>query len=521
MDQDSPERSVARAKMLDMLQSTQFNDGFDNFVSKLGLNNENTLSAGEYTFNMVTRNRLLLEAAYRGSWIVGRTVDCVAEDMTRAGCDFSTNEADVDINDFRTYVKQKATWQSLCSVRKWARLYGGAIAVMQIEGQDPRTPLDPSTVGRGQYKGLAVYDRWQIYPSLFDVIKSGPDIGLPKYYQIVSATATGSPVPMDSAGDLLVHHSRVIRQIGIELPFFQAITEMMWGESELERMWDRLISFDSAAMSAANLIERANNRVISVDGLREIIAAGGQAYEALLKMFDLMRVYQTNEGITLLDKSDEFQSVSYTFAGLADILIQQAEQLSGSSTIPLMILFGQDPAGFSTGDAAIRNYYDRINAKQEFDFRPGLERLFKVMWRSKFGMDQPKDFNFTFVPLWQLSEKDKADIAKTNTETVLAAHADNVIDTTTAMKELRDLSGNTGVFANITDEDIAAAEEADVEDPPMPADPSKPTPDPAEPDNLMPAPAVPNQLPEPKDPKAGLDSMFKTLSDKIKKWAGR
>lgn len=40
-------------------------DGFDNFISRLGLNNDNALSAGTYEFNLVTRNRILLEAAYR------------------------------------------------------------------------------------------------------------------------------------------------------------------------------------------------------------------------------------------------------------------------------------------------------------------------------------------------------------------------------------------------------------------------------------------------------------------------
>src|SRR5690606_19826290 len=157
-------------------------DGFDNFVSRLGLNNDNTLSAGLYIFNLMTRNRVQLEAAYRGSWVVGKVVDCVAEDMTRAGINITTNEAEEDIKDMQAYIKRLRVWDSLCDLIKWGRLYGGAIAVMQIEGQDLATPLRVDTVGEGAFLGLAVYDRWQLNPDLNDMIEAGPDIGLPKYY---------------------------------------------------------------------------------------------------------------------------------------------------------------------------------------------------------------------------------------------------------------------------------------------------------------------------------------------------
>ncbi len=69
------------------LRAIQFVDGYDNFLSRVGVNNDNSLSGGLYTFNYKTRNRVQLEAAYRGSWIVGSVIDSVAEDMTRAGLD--------------------------------------------------------------------------------------------------------------------------------------------------------------------------------------------------------------------------------------------------------------------------------------------------------------------------------------------------------------------------------------------------------------------------------------------------
>lgn len=455
-------------------------DGFDNFVAKLGLNNENTLSAGTYEFNLITRNRIKLEAAYRGSWVVGKIVDSVAEDMTRAGLDITTNDGDEEIKDFKVYVSRKKIWTSICSLIKWGRLYGGAVGVIQIRGQKLDTPLDSSTVSKDQFQGIVVYDRWMLNPLVDKLISEGPDMGLPSYYQIVSQLNQTDPAADTWDGSVTVHHSRCIRYTGIDLPWFQAITEQMWGESILERLWDRLISFDSATMSSANLIERANNRMVGIDGLREIIAAGGEAQKGLLKQFEMMQELQTNMGLTLLDKNDEYKTDSYTFAGLDSLLLQFAQQLSGAADVPLIRLFSQTPTGLnSTGEADIRMYYDMINAQQEAKLRNPFETLIKVLWRSKFGKPEPADLDFSFTPLWQMDATDKANVAKTNTETVAGAYEAGLTKRSTAMKELRQASGESGLFSNITDEEIDEAEEEPLmpDEAPLPGmDPNAPNP---------------------------------------------
>jgi hypothetical protein len=48
--------------------------------------------------------------------------------------------------------------------------------------------------------------------------------------------------------------------------------------------------------------------------------------------------------MTLMDKSDDFQTHSYSFAGIADVILRFAEQVSGATGIPLVRLFGQSPS---------------------------------------------------------------------------------------------------------------------------------------------------------------------------------
>src|SRR5271166_44522 len=393
-----PTKPVQPTKIFDSV-TERVRDGFVNFVSKLGVSArrepgvKNVNSHGFYEFNLITRNRLQLEAAYRGSWIAGRVCDAVANDMVREGIQITTNE-DPDLpKEIQKELKRLKVMDATRSTIKWSRLYGGAIGVLQIEGQDLESPLDPETIGEDQFKGIVVYDRWQIYPALDKLINEGPDLGLPEYYDIVLGANLNDPGQEPGGqetenpnGHVRVHHTRCLRMIGIELPFWQAITEMLWGESVLERPWDKLIEFDTATASMGGLVNRAYLRRIAVDKFREIVAAGGKGQENMVRSFELMRELQVNEGLTIMDKNDDYSADTYTFAGLSDVTLQFAQQLSGSVEIPLIILFNQTPTGLnSTGETDIRIYYDSIKSKQEEKLRPFFEVLLKVICRSLTG----------------------------------------------------------------------------------------------------------------------------------------
>jgi uncharacterized protein len=456
-------------------------DGFQNLAAKLGVSGpgenfggeKNLLSHGGYLPNLMTRNRLQLEYAYRGSWVAGKAIDITAEDMTRAGIDMVTNEGAEKIQDFKVQMSRLKVWHSLANTIRWGKLYGGCCGVMQIKGQDPSTPLDLDSIGKDQFHGIVVYDRWQLYPVLSELITSGPDMGLPAYYDIVLGTNLNDPglepdgqQTSNATGRVRVHYSRCIRVIGYELPFWQAITEMMWGESVLERTWDRLIEYDDAISSVGSLMNRAQLRTVGIENFRDILAAGGEAEQSLIGQFEYMRQFQSSEGLTLLDKQDTFESVAYTFGGVADTLLQFKQEIGGAFDIPLVRFFGQSPAGLNaTGESDLRLYYDGLNAKQEFQLRNAVEMVLKVMWRSCFGKPVPKDLVWTFASLWQATDTEKSTIAKSDVDTLIAAHEAGAISTATLLKEFKKLSNKTGLFTHVTEEEI---EEAENDEPPEP-----------------------------------------------------
>lgn len=429
-------------------------DSFTNMTARVGLQANNLQKDSGYTNDFISRDRLMLESAYRTSWIAAAAVNIIADDMTREGVTL-LGDIDVEIeeNIERTATKLKI-WHGLNSTARWARLYGGAIGLMMIDGQDVSTPLRMDSIAQDQFKGIYTLDRWMLQPTLNDVITDmTPDLGKPMYYDTIQDAQFGLP-------QLHIHHSRIIRMEGMELPYYQRMAENGWAQSVLEALWDRLIAFDSTTEGAAQLVYKAHLRTMSVENLRELIAVGGRQLDGLMKQIDMIRLYQSNEGLTLMDASDKFEAHSYSFAGLSDMVGVFAEQVSGALGIPLVRLFGQTPKGLNaTGDAEIRQYYDHVRMAQERMMRSGVLKVYELLYRSTTGSAPPEGFDIEFAPLWTPSDLEKSNINSSVTSAIVQASEAGIIDRDTALKELRQSAAITGIWSNITDEQIKEAED--------------------------------------------------------------
>lgn len=432
-------------------------DSFVNFAHNLGVGADNALSTATYGFNPVTRNRVLLEWVHRGSWLGGVAVDVVADDMTRAGVEIRGKMAPEQLAHLEETAVGLGIWNCINDTIKWARLYGGALAVILIDGQDMETPLRINTIRKEQFRGLLSLDRWMVEPSLSDLVTDfGPELGNPKFYRVTSSAP--------ALTGMKIHHSRCIRLEGIRLPYQQRLIENMWGLSVIERLYDRMIAFDSASTGAAQLVYKSYLRTLKIDELREVVAAGGDAYVGMTRYLDMMRKFQGIEGLTIIDAKDEFGTETHAaFGCLSDVLAQFGQQLSGALQIPLVRLFGQSPAGFSTGDTDLRNYYDTIKQQQVKQLQVGVTKVYRIMAASE-SMPFPDGTKLEFKSLWQLDDSEKSTIAETVGRTVSAAEESGIIDRATALKELHQSSNITGIFTNITPEMI---EEAENEGPPL------------------------------------------------------
>lgn len=428
-------------------------DAFTNVLARLGAGTPNLLEGTEYSLQRLSRDFNQLNALYRESWIIRRIIDVIPSDMLKNWITI-TSGIDPDVEKkLSISLRRTQLIDKLKRGMQWGRLYGGALGVMLVkhQGYDLSQPLRLDWIMPGDFAGLLIFDRWNgVNPSneLIEDI-SDPDYGYPKYYTVTDPAGGGS---------VKIHHSRVIRFTGNTLPFWEEIAEMQWGASVVESVFDELKKRDNVSWNIAQLTFMANIRVLKMQDLGQLLAATDSESQAeLLRTLEAQNMLLNNMGMQVMDAADGLETHQYTFGGLADCYQQFIMDISGAAEIPVTKLFGRSPSGLNaTGESDLQNYYDMIAEKQESYLRPILNKVLPPFIISTLG-SLPDDFDFEFDPVAEPTDKERADLAKCGTDNVVAAYNAGLISQRTALQELKQQSERTGVWTNITDEDIERA----------------------------------------------------------------
>lgn len=430
-------------------------DAFSNVLARLGAGTPNLLEGTEYSLQRMSRDFNTLNALYRESWIVRRIIDVIPADMLKNWITI-TSGLDPDVEKrLSLTLRRTQLIDKLKRGMQWGRLYGGALGVMLVkhQGYDLSQPLQLDWIMPGDFAGLLIFDRWNGVNPSSELIEdiSDPDYGYPKYYTVTDP---------DGGGSVKIHHSRVIRFTGNTLPFWEEIAEMQWGASVVESIFDELRKRDNVSWNIAQLTFMANIRVLKMQDLGQLLAATDNESQAeLLRTLEAQNMLLNNMGMQVMDAADGLETHQYTFGGLADCYQQFIMDISGAAEIPVTRLFGRSPSGLNaTGESDLQNYYDMIAEKQESYLRPILNKVLPPFIISTLG-SLPDDFDFEFDPVAEPTDKERADLAKCGTDNVVAAYNAGLISQRTALKELKQQSERTGVWTNITDEDIAKASE--------------------------------------------------------------
>ena len=428
-------------------------DAFSNPIARLGYGTQDLLQATQYPLTRITQNYQLLTSLYRENWIVQNIIETIPGDMVRKWYTLKCNVGPEYVDALQRLERKVHLRKSLLEGMYWGRLYGGAAGIIMIRGQDDLTqPLDYELILPGCFLGLMILDRWSgIYPELGQVTDpADPDFELPEYYTIRD----------EESGTLIskVHHSRVLRFTGRELPYNEKIVETYWGESELEAIYSELVKRDNVSGNIAALTFRANVNYLETDSLDQMLAVNNAAAQKRFwQTLQAQSVIESNFGTRLVNKGDVMHNTQYTFAGLADIYDRVMMDVAGAAKTPVTKLFGRSPAGMNaTGESDMNNYYDYIDGLRENQLRPILERLLPIMALSAWGI-VPYDLDIDFPPLQTPDSNEVADIVDKKTQAVLSAYQSDLIDAATALKELKALADETSMYNSISDEAIEQA----------------------------------------------------------------
>lgn len=213
----------------------------------------------------------------------------------------------------------------------------------------------------------------------------------------------------------LVHHSRLRTLISNPVPDLLKAAYSFGGVSLNQLAEPYVNNWLRTRQSVSDIIHCFSTSGLATD--LEAFLAEGCDVNSMGQRAKAFNFFRDNKGMFFIDKdSEEFFQFNVPLGSLDHLQAQAQEHMSAVSGIPLVKLLGITPSGLNaSSDGELRVYYDFILSRQEKVLRQHLKFVIELAQVSLWGaVDDGIDF--VFVPLYQLSEEEKATMQKTEAD---------------------------------------------------------------------------------------------------------
>jgi len=389
-------------------------DGLANLVSRLGTAADRRTST---VWTAPTFDIAQIESAYRSNWLTRKVHDLPPFEMTRAGRDWQAEKEQIEALEKEE--KRLGVWPKMQLALRTARLVGGAAIIMGTRTA-PELELDPETVKKGGLLYLAVVSRLQIDvgPEGFERDVMSPYFNRPKMFQLASG----------GTSQARVHPSRVITFHGAPLiPGMATVseTDSFWGDPLLFSIRDAVENATTGQDAVASLLHELKQDVISIPGLTESIAAGGDTEALIGKRIEALNTFRSMFNALLLDGGDDegkggekWETRQLSFQQHPELLQHFLAVVGGASDIPVTRLLGTSPGGLQSTGKGEQDDFDRmIAARQSEQLAPAFEQLDPMLIPSALG-NRPPEIYYEFAPLRPVDEAQHSEVEKREAETV-------------------------------------------------------------------------------------------------------
>lgn len=414
-----PRVRVRQDGSAELVRQAIVGDSFANFVTGLGQGNVKA-SANTYTLSCSQQE---LEAVYGGSTWFSKIVDIPADDSTREWRTWKADKKQIEL--IEALEKKLGVRDKVRQAIIFSRLYGGGGLVIGGLPGTNNQKLNLNSIRRDTIKFISVLPKHEL--TAHELIKSplDPDYGKPKMFRV-----TGP----DGASKIDIHPSRVITFNGRRIGGAYNMSGSFWGESIWLHLADAVMASDAGAAVVHALLHEAKVDVIRQPNLME--GMGNPEFSSvILKRYQTAAVLKSISNILILDKEDEWDQKQIQWGGLPQVIDTLLTIMCGAADIPKTRLLGVQQAGLSGSDSgSIRNYYDSVKSNQSLKLGPQLQPLDEMLIRSALG-EYDESIWYEWNPLWQPTEKEKAEVDKLEAEAVEIYQRTGLIPET-AMAEL-------------------------------------------------------------------------------------
>ncbi len=366
----------------------KIHDGLRNIYTNIGTQNDSrTYNRWQYSPFFYYQE---LDCCYRESFVARKIVDIVANDATRNWRSFKNKENDI---------LHKAEYdlmlpQHYNELLRLARLSGGALMLMIIDGQDLREPIQVKNIQKGDFRRLINFDRYEVYASDMNVTDVlSPNYLLPEYYMV-------------QGGEFPIHYSHFVRMNGEWLPRRLNRSEYGWGDSVLRKCMDNLKDLAAASDSMAGLIVKSNIDVLAMEGFFQAISSGHD--DDIINAIQSYKLGLSTTNVAVTDATSRFERHGVSMGGVSEAIAELRIQIASAANVPVTRFWGEQSAGLNNNqEGDMKNYYDYLRGLQESVYRHSLQILDYALCRTALG-EVPEDFEWDWNPLFELTTEEQS-----------------------------------------------------------------------------------------------------------------
>ncbi len=375
-------------------------------------------------------------------------IETIADDMTRKFINL-TSKGDVDLSakiselesDLQKFRVKSIFNQAIstCGYQGGCLVY---IDVGPLDDDEKKTPLflDSFTFKKGMLRGFKVIEPINIYPGIYDTLDpTSEDYFNPETWFILGKE---------------YHKSRFLYFAQNEVPLILKPLYNFFGISLAQQVLEYVQNFTENRRSAQRLLNKFSMTVWRTD-MSAFLNNG--SCDSLIERVKFANSQRSNDGMFLLDKErEELEQINTPLAGVTDIVSMSLDLAPVILGISKDKYFGDLPKGLNaSSEGTNRIYYDKIHSLNEKISYDAVEKVLKILQLNLYGEIDP-NISFEFAPLWEMDERERAEINKINADTA-AIYVDRGSLSNTEVRGALADNPNSG-YSNI---DVDAVPETD------------------------------------------------------------
>lgn len=378
-------------------------------------------------------------------------IETIADDMTRKFINL-TSKGDIDLSakiselesDLQKFRVKSIFNQaiSMCGYQGGCLVY---IDVGPLDDDEKKTPLflDSFTFKKGMLRGFKVIEPINIYPGIYDTLDPTSE----GYFNPETWFILGKEY----------HKSRFLYFAQNEVPLILKPLYNFFGISLAQQVLEYVQNFTENRRSAQRLLNKFSMTVWRTD-MSAFLNNG--SCESLVQRVKFANSQRSNDGMFLLDKErEELEQINTPLAGVTDIVSMSLDLAPVILGISKDKYFGDLPKGLNaSSEGTNRIYYDKIHSLNEKISYDAVEKVLKILQLNLYG-EIDSNISFEFAPLWEMDERERAEINKINADTA-AIYVDRGSLSNTEVRGALADNPNSG-YSNIDVDDVPETDNFD------------------------------------------------------------